>query len=112
MRECGPNEVWAMERRREGEIWSRGYYLEGPVVSQELSAAFCMRLLLRSYRMRVRIAIHPIVDEEGGRRIAVFQRAGGGYMYAEEERVCQGDTAESTWISQFDHDTRSGVYYS
>lgn len=62
--------------------------------------------------MRNRVAVHPVIDEEGGRRIAVFRRTDGGFMYAEEQRVCIDGTAEPTWTSQFDHDTRSGVYDS
>ena len=62
--------------------------------------------------MRERVAVHPVVDEEGGRRIAIFRRGDGGYMYAEEQRVCLPGTAEPTWTSEFDHDTRSGVYDS
>ncbi|MBM4259670.1 MAG: hypothetical protein FJ147_27705 [Deltaproteobacteria bacterium] len=62
--------------------------------------------------MKERVAIHPITDEENARRIAVYRRSDGGYMYAEEQRVLFSGADESVWTSQFDHDTRSGVYDS
>jgi hypothetical protein len=60
--------------------------------------------------MKERVAIHPVTDEENARRIAIYRRTDGGYMYAEEQRVLFSAAAESVWTSQFDHDTRSGVY--
>jgi hypothetical protein len=62
--------------------------------------------------MKERVAVHPVVDEEGGRRIAVYRRADGCYVYAEEERVCSSGDSETTWTPEFDHETRSGRYDS
>jgi hypothetical protein len=59
--------------------------------------------------MRERVAIHPINDEVGGRRIAIYRRPDGCYVYAEEERGCWGDDREPTWSAEYDH-THSGIY--
>ena len=62
--------------------------------------------------MKERVAIHPVTDEENARRIAIYRRADGGYMYAQEQPVLFSGADESVWTSQFDHDTRSGIYDS
>jgi hypothetical protein len=62
--------------------------------------------------MKERVAVHPVVDEEGGRRIAVYRRPDGCYVYAEEKRVILPGDSEFTWTAKFDHQTRSGIYDS
>jgi hypothetical protein len=62
--------------------------------------------------VKVRVAIHPVTDEANSRRIAIYRRTDGGYTYAQEERMQFTENAESVWSSQYDHDTRSGVYDS
>lgn len=62
--------------------------------------------------MQDRVAVHPVMDERGGRRIAVYRRAGGGYVYVEEARFFEVGDSESSWEEVFDHDTRSGIYDS
>jgi hypothetical protein len=61
--------------------------------------------------MRERVAVHPVVDEKGGGRIAIYRRQDGGYMYAEELRGCWGEACEATWSSEYDH-SQSGIYNS
>ncbi len=62
--------------------------------------------------MTERVAVHSVADEKGGRRIAVYRRPDGCYIYAEEWRVCFSVDSEFTWTEEFDHETRSCIYDS
>jgi hypothetical protein len=40
--------------------------------------------------MRDRVAVHSVIDDVGGRRIAIYRRPDGCFTYAEEVRGCWG----------------------
>ena len=61
--------------------------------------------------MQQRVSVHPCVDEDGGRRVAIYRRHDGCYRYAEETRACWGDDEESTWSPRNDAG-HSGIYES
>jgi hypothetical protein len=79
--------------------------------SDELETKTTFEVSLGGAAMRDRVAVHPVIDEFGGRRIAIYRRPDGCFVYAEEVRGCWGGDDEATWSSEYDH-TPSGIYDS